>query len=275
MINLLYCGNEKVFDGVLTSLLSIAMRDPKKDAYNVTILTMNLTRLNPDYTSISDKLIAFLDKVVKRYNPESSVRKVDVTDLYEQYLGHSPNEGCYCSPYTLLRLLADKIEGMPDTFLYLDADIMFNRDIHLLTDFDVGPYEFAASNDHYGKFLINPHYINAGVIYFNMAKCRKTGLFEKARGWINKKKLVFADQSAIIRSRTKWKLMPQRFNDQRGLNKHTVVRHFSKRLYYFPYPKARNIKQWHIDDVHRVLHYHQFDDIYEVYLKDKAAYEAE
>ena len=93
MIDLLYCGNEKVFDGVLTSLLSIFMRDERKDSYRVTIFTMDLTRLNPDYTPISDRLIAFLDKVAKNYNAENSVRKVDVTDLYEEFLGHSPNEG--------------------------------------------------------------------------------------------------------------------------------------------------------------------------------------
>ena len=275
MIDLLYCGNEKVFDGVLTSLLSIFMRDERKDAYRVTIFTMNLTRLSPDYTPISDRLIAFLDKVAKGYNPESSVRKIDVTDLYEQYLGHSPNEGCYCSPYTLLRLLADKVEGFSSRLLYLDCDIMFNRDIHLLTDIDISKVEFAGANDHYGKYLINPRYMNAGVIYFNMDECKRTGLFEKARAWINKKKLVFADQSAILRACSHRKLLPQRFNDQKFLHSWTVVRHFSKRLFWFPYPHTDNIKQWHIDKVHKIFRYHVFDDIYDVYLQNKREYEGE
>ncbi|MCR5348436.1 MAG: lipopolysaccharide biosynthesis protein [Bacilli bacterium] len=273
MIDLLYSGNEKVFDGVLTSLLSIVMRDESHDSFRVTILTMDLTRLDPNYTPISDKLISFLDGVMKKYNPESSVRKVDVTDLYEELLGHSPNEGCYCSPYTLLRLLADKVDGFSDRLLYLDADIMFNRDIHLLTSYDISEYEFAGANDHYGKYLINPRYMNAGVLYFNMDMCRKTDFFAKARAWIWKKKLVFADQSAILRAATKRKLLPQRFNDQKFLHEHTVVRHFSKRLFWLPYPHTANIKQWKIDEVHKIFHYHQFDDIYEVYLKEKAAYE--
>ena len=273
MIDLLYCGNEKVFDGVLTSLLSIMMRDPSNDEYRVSILTMSLTRMDANFTPISDRLIAFLDGVVKRYNPSSSVRKIDVTDLYEEYLGHSPNEGCYCSPYTLLRLLADKIDGIPDKILYLDCDIMFNRDIHLLTAYDISEVEFAAANDHYGKYLINPRYMNAGVIYFNMKKCRETGLFEKARAWIWKKKLVFADQSALLRAARKRKLLPQRFNDQKFLHKWTVVRHFSKRLFWLPYPHTANIKQWRIEEVHKIFRYHAFDDIYEVYLKDKAEYE--
>lgn len=274
MIDLLYCGNEKVFDGVLTSLLSIVMRDPSHDSYRVTIFTMDLSRMSPVFTPISDKLINFLDGVMKRYNKESSVRKVDVTDLYEELLGHSPNEGCYCSPYTLLRLLADKVDGFSSRLLYLDADIMFNRDIHLLTSYDISDYEFAGSNDHYGKYLINPRYMNAGVIYFNLDRCKETGLFEKAREWIWRKRLVFADQSAILRACTKRKLLPQKFNDQKFLHKHTVVRHFSKRLFWLPYPHTDNIKQWQIEKVHKIFKYHAFDDIYEVYLKDKEAYES-
>jgi hypothetical protein len=86
-----------------------------------------------------------------------------------------------------------------------------------------------------------------------MKKCRETDLFAKARQLIKTKKLVFADQSAIIRSTTKKKLIAQKFNDQKFLHKHTVVRHFSKRLFWLPYPHTDNIKQWHIDKVHKVF----------------------
>lgn len=84
----------------------------------------------------------------------------------------------------------------------------------------------------------------------------------------------FADQSAILRACTKRKLLPQKFNDQKFLHKHTVVRHFSKRLFWLPYPHTDNIKQWQIEKVHKIFKYHAFDDIYEVYLKDKEAYES-
>ncbi|MBQ8120725.1 MAG: hypothetical protein IJ172_08125, partial [Ruminococcus sp.] len=96
---------------------------------------------------------------------------------------------------------------------------------------------------------------------------RQTGLFKKARWWIKRKKLVFADQSALIRSTTRRKLLAQRFNDQKFLHRHTVVRHFSKRLFWLPYPHTDNIKQWHIDKVHSVFGYRQFDDIYCEYEK--------
>jgi lipopolysaccharide biosynthesis glycosyltransferase len=163
------------------------------------------------------------------------------------------------------------VDILPDKLLYLDVDIMFNRDVSLLYDTDVSEVEYAAARDHYGKYLINPNYVNAGVLLFNLKKMKETGLLKKARELIKTKKLVFADQSAIIRSTTKKKMLPQRFNDQKFLHKHTVVRHFSKRLFWLPYPHTDNIKQWHVSRVHKVFGYYQFDDVlYEyIYLKRK------
>ena len=271
MINLLFSGNSGVFDGVLTCMLSIFKRTATDGPFRIFVYTMDVSRIKPEYTPISDAQIAFLDEIAKTYNAENEILKVDVTDLYEKEFGGCPNEGAYCSPYTLLRLFADEIEGMPDKLLYLDVDILFNRDIRLLYDIDVEDYEYAAARDHYGKYLINPNYVNAGVLLFNMKKIRETGLLAKARELIKTKKLVFADQSAVIRSTTRKRMLPQRFNDQKFLHKHTVVRHFSKRLFYLPYPHTANIKQWRVSDIHRIFRYYVFDDIlYEyIYLKKK------
>ena len=140
-----------------------------------------------------------------------------------------------------MRLFADLVPDMPDKVLYLDVDLLFNRDIRLLYDIDVEGYEYAAARDHYGKYLLHPNYINAGVLLFNLKEMKQTGLLQKARELIKTKKLVFADQSAIYRSTTRKKMLPQKFNDQKFLHKHTVVRHFSKRLFYLPYPHTDNI----------------------------------
>ena len=271
MINLLFSGNSGVFDGVLTCMLSIFKRTATDEPFRIFVYTMDVSRIKPEYTPISDAQIAFLDEIAKTYNAENEILKVDVTDLYEKEFGGCPNEGAYCSPYTLLRLFADEIEGMLDKLLYLYVDILFNRDIRLLYDIDVEDYEYAAARDHYGKYLINPNYVNAGVLLFNMKKIRETGLLAKARELIKTKKLVFADQSAVIRSTTRKRMLPQRFNDQKFLHKHTVVRHFSKRLFYLPYPHTANIKQWRVSDIHRIFRYYVFDDIlYEyIYLKKK------
>ena len=273
MVNILFCGNSGVFDGMLTGMLSILKRTDSKEPFTFYVFTMTLTRIRDNYTPVTEEQASFLEKIARTYNPEDSVRLVDVTELYEKYFAGSPNESAYCSPYTLIRLFADLVEGMPDKLLYLDADIMFNRDVHLLYDIDVEGYEYAAARDHYGKYLIQPNYINAGVLLFNLKHMKETGILEKAREWICKKKLVFADQSALIRSTTKKKMLKQRFNDQKFLHKHTVVRHFSKRLFWLPYPHTDNIKQWHVSKVHKVFKYFVFDDVLFEYIYLKNLFE--
>ncbi len=273
MINILYCGNDKVFDGMLTSALSILKRSRLDEPIRFFVFTMDVSHIKPEYLPVSDEQAEFLNRVVKEYNSENSVVKIDVTELYMKEFGGSPNEDAYCSPYTLIRLLADLLPDLPDKLLYLDADVMFNRDVHLLYDTDVSEVEYAAARDHYGKYLINPNYVNAGVLLFNMEMARRTGLFGKAREQIRAKKLVFADQSALIRSTSKKKMLPQRYNDQKFLHKHTVVRHFSKRLFYFPYPHTDNVKQWQVSRIHKIFGYYQFDDILYEYIYLKALYE--
>lgn len=265
MINIMFCGNDKVFDGALTCALSIMKRSKLSEPLKFYLLTMDVSHIKPEYLPISAEQTAFFNEVVKRYNPENSVERIDVTSLYMEEFAGSPNESAYCSPYTLIRLLADRVEGIPDKILYLDIDVMFNRDVQLLYNIDVSEVEYAAARDHYGKYLINPNYVNAGVMLWNMKKMRETGLLIKARELIRQKKLTFADQSAIIRSTTKKKMLPQKFNDQKFLHKHTVVRHFSKRLFWLPYPHTANIKQWHIEKVHKIFKYTQFDDILDEY----------
>lgn len=273
MVNILFCGNNKVFDGMLTCALSMMMRTKNPEPFCFYIFTMDVSHLRADYKPITQKQIDIFETIIKEYNPANSAVLFDVSELYMSELSHCPNESAYCSPYTLIRLFADEVEGLPDKLLYLDADIMFNRDIHLLYDIEIDDFEYAAANDHYGKYLIHPHYINAGVLLCNLRKMKETKILTKARAIIKEKKLVFADQSALIRSTTKRKLLAQRFNDQKFLHKHTVIRHFSKRMFYLPYPHTANIKQWQVDEIHRIFHYYQFDDILAEYLKLKEKFE--
>ena len=90
MINLLLCGNKKVFDGALSQLISILNRT--EEQINCYIFTMELTRVNPEYTQITDKQVEFLNEVVKQKSPKSNVKKIDVTNLYEKEFRNCKNE---------------------------------------------------------------------------------------------------------------------------------------------------------------------------------------
>ena len=272
MIHVLFCGNAGVFDGMLTCALSILRRSKIEDGICFSVFTMDVRHLGPSYVPLSKEQIDFFEETIQAYDPKNRVELYDVTDLYMEEFSGCPNEGAYCSPYTLIRLLADRIPTLPDKLLYLDVDILFNRDIHLLYDIDVSKVEYAAARDHYGKYLISPNYVNAGVLLWNLKYMRQTGILARARELLRKKKLTFADQSALIRATTKKKILPQKFNDQKFFHKSTVVRHFSKRLFWLPYPHTDNIKQWKVDRVHKVFRYTQFDDVLNEYLVLKENY---
>ena len=239
MINLLLCGNEKVFDGALTQLISIINRTNR--IINCYIFTMDATRLDSRYTAMSNEQISFLDNLVKSKNLKNKVTKIDVTKLYEKEFLGSKNENAYCTPYTLLRLLADMVPEIPSKILYLDIDIMVGDDIAKLYDIDVSEYEYAAVKEKYGSKLIRPDYINAGMLLMNMEKIKKTRLLEKARNLIKTKKMLFADQDAIFWSTTKKKILPRIYNEQSKFNKKdTVICHFCKRLLLWPYPHTES-----------------------------------
>lgn len=273
MINLLLCGNRKVFDGALTQLISMTNRT--KEPIHVYLMTMDLVRLNPDYIGITDEQAQFLDQFLQKRNPGSRVQKLDVTGLYEREFGHCLNEGAYCTPYTLLRLLADLIPDIPDKLLYLDIDIMIAGDIRKLYEIDITEYEFAAVKEKYGCWLIRPDYFNAGMLLFNMKKAKETGLLGKSRELIRRKKMLFADQTALFRSTTRKKLLPRIYNEQSKFDrKGTIVCHFCKRLMFLPYPHTENYKQWQVEEIHRELKCHYFDRDLEEYLALKDEFES-
>ena len=271
MINILLCGNRKVFDGALSELISITNRTA--ESINCYIFTMNISYMNPEYIDITDSQIEFLNKVVKEKNIENNVIKKDVTNLYKQEFEGSANETAYCTPYTLLRLLADLDPTMPDKILYLDIDMMAGGDISKLYNIDIENYEYAAVKEKYGSWIIRPDYINAGMLLMNLKKMKETQLLEKAREKIKHKKMLFADQDAIFWTTTSKKIIPRIYNEQSRFNKKdTIICHFCKRMLWFPYPRTENIKQWQVENVHKILKCHAFDNDLEEYKKYKKEY---
>lgn len=273
MINILLCGNEKVFDGALTQLLSITNRT--KETINCYIFTMDISRIKPEYKCITDEQVAFLDRVIKSKKIDNKVTKIDVTNLYENEFYKCKNETAYCTPYTLLRLLADLVPDLPNKILYLDIDMMANDDISKLYNTDISEYEYAAVKEKYGSIFIWPDYINAGMLLLNMEKIKETKLLEKARNLIKTKKMLFADQDAIYRSTSKKLLLPRKYNEQSSFKrKDTVICHFCKRLMLLPYPHTENYKQWQIDDIHRELKCYTFEEDLKEYLNLKEQYQS-
>lgn len=262
MISLLYAGNSAVFDGLLIGALS-AVRATSAPL-GVYLLTMELTAQNPAFTPLTERHRSYLESIYRRANAESFVKLIDCGALYREQLLHSPNAATSYTPYTFLRLFADRIPHLPDKLLYLDTDTLICRDPAPLYETDITRYEFAAALDYYGRVFMGYHYCNAGVLLLNLPMIRKTGLFRATAALCAEKKLFLPDQTALNRLARAKRILPFRYNEQKhyyeGARDDTVIQHFAKTILWFPYFHTRNIKPWQTDVVRQTLT-HKYDAI--------------
>ena len=89
MINLLFCGNEKVFDGVLTAALSVVMRLEKPRPVRIWIFTMTLTRVSENYTPMTQAHATFIENALKKHNADTQVILLNESGIYQTYTGRA------------------------------------------------------------------------------------------------------------------------------------------------------------------------------------------
>lgn len=211
MVNIFYSGNKKVFDMIMISALSIVKT--ASEPVRVFVVTMDLSDENPKYVPISDAQVEFLNNLIKNYNNENVAVKMDVTEIFKADRVVPINNIDHFTPYTLLRLYADKYPDFPDKIIYLDVDTVINNDIAELYNQNIDDYELGVVRDVFIFGLkLHKTYFNAGMLLINIPKCKEVGLFDKARKLLETKKLSFFDQDALNYSVTYKKMLDRRFN---------------------------------------------------------------
>ena len=266
MINILFGGNSKVFDGILLCVLSMTKHTQKP--LNIFVMTTDLQELNKNYTPINEEQIMILNNVVKNTNSKSKVNLITLNSEFKNWITNSKNKLSVYTPFAFLRLFADKL-NLPNKIIYLDTDIMINGDISSLFDINISNCELGVVLDRYGHIFIGKNYFNSGMLLMNMQKIRESKLLEKVRQACATKKMAFPDQDALNKLCKNKLYLPRKFNEQGNLKEDTVVQHFSKRFTLIPYFHTVNIKPWQIDLVHKKLKNFAYDDIYEEYLNLK------
>lgn len=267
MINLMLCGNDRVFDGMIITLLSISKNT--KESLNVYIMTMDLTDVDEHFRPITQKHRSIIENMLKQRNAESKVTLVDETKIYKEEMLKNINRRTHYTPYIFLRLLSDKIKELPDKILYLDTDLVCYKDINTLYNIDMTSYEIAAARDYIGRKWIDLDYLNSGVVLMNLKKIRETNSFDKCRKMCMTRRMALPDQTALNKCCKDKLILEDKYNEQYKRKEDTVIRHFSMQLLYFPIIRPRNIKPWEIDKVHNILKINDYDDIYEEFLKIK------
>ena len=273
LINLLYCGDKNIEDGLIISLLSILKHND--NVFNVYVLTMQVDNHEP----VSQKCISTLEKILKKRNSKSTIKLIDVTKYYEKEKPLANIETRF-TPYCMLRLYCDLIPDIPDKILYLDNDVVCYNNIQVLYDINIENYEYAGVLDYYGSHFfkrkwLRRTYINSGVLLMNLKLIKKTGLLKKARKRCASKRMLLPDQSALNKCATSKLIIDTKYNDQHKVSPDTIFRHFSTTFILFPRIKTQKVKPWQIDRMHDILNTYEFDDILDEYLKVKKSLEKE
>lgn len=262
-MNILYCGDKNILDGVLISTLSLM--DHVREPLYVYLLTAKVDTQTRIFEPLPQDFANFLNRLLKKHHAESFARLFDVTAEMKA-MPPAANLDSRFTPCCMLRLYADLVEALPDRILYLDNDVICRLDPAAFYHQDMSGLELAGCLDYYGSWFFrkNPlfrDYVNSGVLLLNLQSIRVTGLFQSCRRLCRDKQMFMPDQSALNRLCEHKKLCPRKYNEQRKLKKDTVFQHFTTSFRFFPWFHAVSVKPWNIRGMHETLKLHEYDPI--------------
>jgi len=268
MNRVIYSCNDKYFDGLYLSILSILRRS--KEVYEFSILTANLPNIGKNYTSLSSYHIELLDKLVKDFNPNNTIRVIDCSEQYVKVFGLQ-DVNRY-SPYTMLKLFIPECYESGKV-LYIDTDIMANGDVNNIFTIDVSDVEMCVCHDYYRQVkLKNPDstYFSGGVWLINIDRVKETKLFNKAIDYFNRYHPFGNEEASLNETVSTIKYFPNNDYDYNwqgpGIGPNTILKHF---VYT---GEQVNIKQWDIVGVRRVLELLNWDEDYKYYETQQATW---
>ncbi len=244
-MRLCYSTSKAYLPALLMASLSAAL--VTSEPLDILLLSCDFTELNPDYKSITKEDAAFLESVLRQYNPGC---KVEVIDMTEKYKADIQTYKCYkghFSPYSFLRLFIDDFVDS-GRILYIDVDTIVLKDLKELYHIDLQGNMLAMVIDAVGRNWMAADYCNSGVILFDLDAMKDTGLLEKCRLKVKEHSMMMPDQSAINKYfRDNILRVDRKFNEQQGIREDTVIRHYCRVLKFFPWPHYIQSKPW--DDI--------------------------
>lgn len=239
MINVCYCGNDKIFIGAFLSAYSLAKSASEPVA--VYLLTADISYIKKEYVPLSEEHRLKIEEGIKRFNPENKVIMLDASSAFKEIFSKGRNMRTMYTPFAFLRLLMDMVEGLPDRVLYLDTDTVVLKDVAPLYHLDLKGTDLAMVHDS----MRERSYCNSGVILFDMKAIKKDGSFQKCRDYLFTHKLMMPDQDTINHFYKRNRIIiPRIYNEQRGIKNETVIRHYCQSIRFLPYFHIIKAKPW-------------------------------
>ncbi len=276
-MNLLYCGDGNIEDGVIISVLSFCKN--VNEPLNVYLVTASVTNGKTVRHSLSPDFALLLEEKIKEYNENNKVTLIDISDEFNENKPYA-NMDTRFTPCCMLRLYTDMLDEIPERVLYIDNDVICRKNPSDFYYQKMDNFELAGVLDYYGSWffkhrLFKRDYINSGVLLLNMKKIRQTGLFEKSRKRCAEIEMFMPDQSALNKLSAYKKICPRKYNEQRKLHKDTVFQHFTTSFRFFPWFHTVTVKPWNITGMHETLKLFCYDNILNEYLSVKEKYNHE
>ncbi len=138
MMNVLYCGDKNIEDGLIISVLSLLKNVDEN--LNIYVLTINSKEWNIE--GVTDECIEVINSKMKKINKENWIKKIDITEIFEKEVP-AKNMKTRFTPCCMLRLFADEVEELPDRILYLDNDVICRKDCKDFYNQNMDNYELA------------------------------------------------------------------------------------------------------------------------------------
>lgn len=256
-MNILFCGDRNVQDGLLIAVLSLL--ENTQEHLDIYVLTLDMSMNGRIYSPIEQTFVDYLNETVSaQYDDRLYTKLIDTTDLFKDETPDA-NLSTRFTPCCMLRLFADKIDEIPDRILYLDTDVICRRDFGDFYYQNMDGVEIAGVLDYYGRWFFRKNifkrdYLNSGVLLMNMCKLRKTGLLSSCRHMCTTKQMFMPDQSALNKLSVSKRICERKYNDQRRLHSDTVFQHFTTHFKFFPYVRTETVKPWQTEEVTTILH---------------------
>lgn len=256
-MNILFCGDRNVQDGLLIAVLSLL--ENTQEHLDIYVLTLDMSMNGRIYSPIEQTFVDYLNETVSaQYDDRLYTKLIDTTDLFKDETPDA-NLSTRFTPCCMLRLFADKIDEIPDRILYLDTDVICRRDFGDFYYQNMDGVEIAGVLDYYGSWFFRKNifkrdYLNSGVLLMNMCELRNTGLLSSCRHMCTTKQMFMPDQSALNKLSVSKRICEIKYNDQRRLHSDTVFQHFTTHFRFFPYVRTETVKPWQTEEVTTILH---------------------
>lgn len=256
-MNILFCGDRNVQDGLLIAVLSLL--ENTQEHLDIYVLTLDMSMNGRIYSPIEQTFVDYLNETVSaQYDDRLYTKLIDTTDLFKDETPDA-NLSTRFTPCCMLRLFADKIDEIPDRILYLDTDVICRRDFGDFYYQNMDGVEIAGVLDYYGSWFFRKNifkrdYLNSGVLLMNMCELRNTGLLSSCRHMCTTKQMFMPDQSALNKLSVSKRICERKYNDQRRLHSDTVFQHFTTHFKVFPYVRTETVKPWQTEEVTTILH---------------------